>query len=177
MTKEGAAIRRAAAGDAAALAVFAERVFRDAFGADNRPLDLEAYVASAFSEAIQRGEIEDPRLESWLLLAGDRLAGYAQLWEGPAPPAVPAGPVIELRRFYVDRPWQGRGLAARLMTHVFEAALRRGAGAVWLGVGERNARAIAFYRKCGFADVGSQTFELGSDRQQDRVMWRRVRDE
>jgi ribosomal protein S18 acetylase RimI-like enzyme len=63
------------------------------------------------------------------------------------------------------------------MTHVFEAALRRGAGAVWLGVWERNARAIAFYRKCGFADVGSQTFELGSDRQQDRVMWRRVRDE
>ena len=41
---------------------------------------------------------------------------------------------------------------------------------VWLGVWEENARAIAFYRKCGFVDVGSIDFFVGSDRQTDRVL-------
>jgi len=43
---------------------------------------------------------------------------------------------------------------------------------MWLGVWERNLRAIAFYAKCGFIDVGSHVFELGSDLQTDRIMWR-----
>jgi ribosomal protein S18 acetylase RimI-like enzyme len=47
---------------------------------------------------------------------------------------------------------------------------------IWLGVWERNARAIAFYRRWGFADVGSQSFQLGGDLQSDRVMARRVAD-
>jgi ribosomal protein S18 acetylase RimI-like enzyme len=49
-------------------------------------------------------------------------------------------------------------------------ATRRRARTLWLGVWERNSRGIAFYHKCGFADVGGQTFVLGSDRQDDRVM-------
>ena len=41
---------------------------------------------------------------------------------------------------------------------------------LWLGVWERNPRAQAFYRKSGFADVGSQVFLVGTDAQTDRVM-------
>lgn len=47
---------------------------------------------------------------------------------------------------------------------------RRGAPTLWLGVWERNAREIAFYAKCGFEDVGSHTFMIGTDAQVDRVM-------
>jgi diamine N-acetyltransferase len=43
---------------------------------------------------------------------------------------------------------------------------------VWLAVWERNLRAQAFYRKCGFEDCGAQDFMLGRDRQIDRVMVR-----
>ncbi|NUO82171.1 hypothetical protein HUU05_19035 [candidate division KSB1 bacterium] len=45
---------------------------------------------------------------------------------------------------------------------------------MWLGVWERNAAAIAFYRKAGFVEVGTQTFQLGEDRQRDFLMARRV---
>jgi hypothetical protein len=37
-------------------------------------------------------------------------------------------------------------------------------------VWERNPRAIAFYVKCGFVDVGSKAFYVGSDCQTDRVL-------
>ena len=56
------------------------------------------------------------------------------------------------------------------MKGVLDTASSLGATRVWLGVWEKNARAIAFYAKCGFRDVGSQPFLLGSDLQTDRVM-------
>ena len=41
---------------------------------------------------------------------------------------------------------------------------------MWLGVWERNPRAIAFYLKAGFVQVGSHVFMVGSDRQTDWVL-------
>ena len=84
---------------------------------------------------------------------------------------MPPGASIELHRFYLDRAAHGSGLAQRLMQASLAAAARQGAAVVWLGVWERNPRAIRFYERIGFADVGSQTFVVGTDRQTDRVMW------
>jgi ribosomal protein S18 acetylase RimI-like enzyme len=77
---------------------------------------------------------------------------------------------VELGRFYVDGSWHGRGLAPRLMAVVRDAARGLGGRTLWLAVWEHNPRAIAFYGKCGFRDVGAQTFVLGADLQTDRVM-------
>ena len=41
---------------------------------------------------------------------------------------------------------------------------------IWLGVWERNLRAIGFYEKAGFVDVGSTVYMVGPDRQVDRVL-------
>jgi uncharacterized protein YjhX (UPF0386 family) len=41
-----------------------------------------------------------------------------------------------------------------------------------LGVWNRNVRAITFYRRSGFKDVGTHEFKLGSDPQIDQVMER-----
>jgi diamine N-acetyltransferase len=41
---------------------------------------------------------------------------------------------------------------------------------LWLGVWERNPRAIAFYAKSGFSEVGIHDFLVGTDRQTDRVL-------
>ena len=60
------------------------------------------------------------------------------------------------------------------MDEVERAARHLGGIAIWLGVWERNPRAIAFYEKCGFRDVGSQLFIVGSDPQTDRVMVRSI---
>ena len=51
-------------------------------------------------------------------------------------------------------------------------ARQLGADALWLGVWERNPRAIAFYGKVGFVDVGSHLFVVGADAQTDRIMVR-----
>ncbi len=58
------------------------------------------------------------------------------------------------------------------MAAVADAARVSGARTLWLGVWEHNPRAIAFYRKCGFEDVGTQVFVLGADHQRDLVLAR-----
>jgi ribosomal protein S18 acetylase RimI-like enzyme len=45
---------------------------------------------------------------------------------------------------------------------------------LWLGVWERNPRAISFYKKWGFVEEGDHTFALGGDPQRDIVMVRAV---
>jgi ribosomal protein S18 acetylase RimI-like enzyme len=161
-------IRRATPADAAPLARVAERIFRETFGPDNRAEDIEAYVARAYGEEPQRRELEDPAGIALLVEDGGALIAFAQL---RLTPDSPHGE-IEITRFYVDHSQHGRGVAQALMAVVAETATALQATKVWLGVWERNARAIAFYVKCGFVDAGSQPFLLGSDLQTDRVMVR-----
>jgi ribosomal protein S18 acetylase RimI-like enzyme len=156
--------------DAAVLAAFGERSFRDAFAAENRPADLELYLAHAYGERQQAAELANPMVTTLVVEAGGRLAGFAQLRRGDPPPGVALAESIELWRFYVAQQWHGRGVAQALLAAVIAAARAQGANTLWLGVWERNERAQAFYRKSGFRDVGVQVFVLGTDKQNDRVM-------
>ena len=176
-------VRPATPDDAERLSAFARRVFDETFRDDNAPADMAAYLDSAFTPARQAAELRAP--EATILLAeavaeprdggAPVLAGYAHLVFGGAAPADVAGPApAELKRFYVDRPFHGGGVATLLMDATIDAAVARGARTLWLGVWERNARAIAFYARRGFADVGAQRFALGGDVQTDRVMARAI---
>lgn len=167
-----AQIRRATAADAEALAEFGARTFFETFAVDNTPEDMRLHLESAWRPELQRGEILDGSMDTLLACAGEDLAGFAQLRAGNAPACIATRQPVELLRFYVDKPWQGRGLAAALMQAVEKQARARGARELWLGVFERNERAQAFYRKCGFRKVGTQIFVVGTDPQTDHVMLR-----
>ncbi len=173
-------LRRAEVADAAALAAFAARLFRETYGpaADpalsggSRPEDVEAYVAPHFAPALQAAELADPALTTLVAEAADgAFAAYAQL-RAPSPhPAAPPG-AAEVARFYVDWPWQGRGVAGALMAALVDAARAAGARALWLAVLQRNARAVGFYRREGFRVAGTGTFRMGAEVQHDWIMVR-----
>jgi ribosomal protein S18 acetylase RimI-like enzyme len=165
-------VRQATPDDAPAVAAFAERTFVETFGPDNTPEDLATHVAKAFGNTQQTRELNDLQMITLLGESGRTLVAFAQLRRGEPPACVRGPDPIELLRFYVDRPWQGRGIAQSLMRAVEDTARQAGARTLWLGVWERNPRAIAFYAKCGFTDIGQQEFIVGSDRQTDRVMAR-----
>lgn len=166
-------IRVATPADAIVLSEFAARTFIDTFAADNSPDDTAAYVAATFTPELQAAELAD-RNAVVLVAAdasgGDALIAYAHVGDGGMPRDVTGQPAVELKRFYVASEWHGRGIAQQLMQHVFTVAVQRGARTLWLGVWERNARAIAFYEKCGFERVGEQPFRLGNDVQTDWIM-------
>lgn len=152
--------------------MFAERTFRDAYAGLNDPADTELHCRASFGEAIQAAEIARPDMVTLLYEQDGSLAAYAQLRWGAAPGCVVAGTPGEIRRLYVARDRHGTGVARDLMQSCLEEMSRRGSDVAWLGVWERNPRAIAFYRKCGFEAVGGQLYPLGSDLQRDVVMAR-----
>lgn len=163
-------IRRAGPSDAASLAAIAERTFRETFAADNSAENIDLHCTRKFGAEIQRAEIADPQLVTLLAEAAGELVGFAQLRPAQAAACVKSARPAELHRIYVVSQWHGRGVANDLMRAVYAAAARAGSDCIWLGVWERNPRAIAFYRKCGFSVVGDHPFDLGQDRQRDLIL-------
>lgn len=167
-------LRRAGTDDAGALAALAERTFRDTFTATNTAENMALHCASAYGEALQRAELQDPRMTTLVCERAGELIGYAQLHWGPAPPCVAGARPAEIQRLYVAAAWHGKGIAQELMAESLRLAEAGGADQVWLGVWEHNPRAVAFYRKFGFAEVGDHVFPVGNDPQRDLVMARPI---
>jgi GNAT superfamily N-acetyltransferase len=127
-------------------------------------------LATAYGREQQTRELTDPAIHTLVAEHVGSLIAFAQLRSGDAPACVIGSDPIELWRFYVAAEWQGRGLAQALMSQVIETARGAGAATLWLGVWERNPRAIAFYRKAGYVDVGAHVFVVGTDPQTDRIL-------
>jgi ribosomal protein S18 acetylase RimI-like enzyme len=165
-------IRQAEDSDAPALAVLAEKAFRDAFAALNTIADMQMHCAQSYGQALQLAEIRDPSRETFVVESDGSLAAYAQLRLDAKSPRVTGDRQMEIQRFYVDAKYHGAGIAHQLMGHIVARAGAAGDSALWLGVWERNPKAIAFYRKWGFDVVGEHIFNLGNDPQRDLVMRR-----
>ena len=168
-------IRPAQLRDARFLAELADRTFRDTFAHANRAEDIALHCHDNYRESIQAAEIADPDRVTLVCDGRDSLIAFGQLRWGSAPPCVVATRPAEIQRLYVDTSWQGKGVAPALMTSLLDAADTGGADVVWLGVWERNARAIAFYAKSGFSAVGDHVFVVGKAPQCDLILARRLR--
>jgi GNAT superfamily N-acetyltransferase len=88
------------------------------------------------------------------------------------PECVTGAAPLQIRRFYVDQAWKGKGVAQQLMAAVDVEARRRGRETIWLLAWYRNFRAHAFYRKCGFVQVGMAPYLFGNTMEQDVAMAR-----
>lgn len=158
------------------LAQLAERTFRDAFAKDSSPEDMDAYVRDSLSLSRIRSELADEA--STFLMAfrpgSDAPLGYSKLRAGKTNPSVTGPDPIKLERLYVDQSAIGSGVGATLMRASLNTAQLAGYRTLWLGVWERNQRAIAFYERWEFETVGNHVFVVGSEHQTDLVMARPV---
>lgn len=167
-------IRKADLNDAMQLSLLAEETFRATFGAVNTAEHMKLHCESSYSEEIQATEISNPEMVTLLCLDNGSLIGFAQLKWGKVPSCVTAKHPGEIQRLYVANNWHGKGVAQDLMAACIEQIKQRGSDAIWLGVWEQNPRAISFYKKLGFVEVGDHVFPLGGDPQRDIVMVRPV---
>jgi ribosomal protein S18 acetylase RimI-like enzyme len=167
-------IRRAEEDDALALSVLAEATFRAAFAESNSAANMQLHCTASYGQALQLAEIRESNRETWVAELDGRLVAYVQL-RLDAPSPVPSGErSVEIQRFYVDASRHGSGLAHQLMAHVLARADAGEHTVIWLGVWERNTRALAFYRKWEFEVVGEHIFKVGDDPQRDLLMRRNV---
>ncbi len=89
------------------------------------------------------------------ILVGNELLGFAAY--GP----VRGNEEMKLHKLYVHPAWQRHGLGSRLLQHVEQTARRRGFRTLILAVNKANHKAVAAYRKNGFAVRESVVTDIG----------------
>ena len=168
-------IRFATAADPALLAELGAQTFSDTFAAQNTAENMAAYLAASFSVQKQAAELVHPNSLFLIAETAGEAVGYARLKEDAPPSVISGSHPIEIGRFYSRKERVGRGVGPALMQACLLEAQHRGCDTIWLDVWEENPRAIAFYRKWGFVEAGTQIFPLGEDLQHDLLMQRPVK--
>lgn len=167
-------IRIATLSDADVLTELSATTMYEAFGPPHNPAELVAeYVASAITLPIIQQELADPKSTFFLVEADNGTpVGYAKMRRHTPPRSMPephrsVRNAVEIQRIYLRQDQVGQGQGRLLMEHCLNWAGEQGYKAVWLGVWERNERALAFYKKIGFERFGYHYFQFGSERQRD----------
>jgi GNAT superfamily N-acetyltransferase len=165
-------IRPAVLEDAEILADLGARTFRETFEEHCSPQDLDAFLANTYSEPRQRVELADPSRPAVVLEVDGVPSGFAQLRLGHREPCIRQARPVELQRIYVLRAHHGGGHGAALMQAALDMASAWSADLIWLGVWENNHKALAFYARFGFHEVGDHLFKLGRRTDRDLILAR-----
>ena len=81
---------------------------------------------------------------------------------------------LEVARLYAVTSQIGKGVGSQLMQACLQIAKEKNKEWLWLGVWEKNQRAIDFYTKWGFEKFDETDFLLGDDMQRDWLMKKKV---
>jgi ribosomal protein S18 acetylase RimI-like enzyme len=159
---EVVSLRRAGVEDAAALGVIGTATFAEAYawalpGADIVDFCVKNHTTEAYAYYLAKA---DTRIT--LAVTGqDAPVGYAMVC-APDMPGMDLLPGdTELKRIYLLSHYRPGGNGQRLMDAALAEARAMGAHRMLLGTNAGNARAIAFYKRNGFEQVGTRTFVVG----------------
>jgi len=156
--------------EAARLAQVLRELFVAAYRHCSTPQNVAAFLDATYGEAQQGAELAEPTIETVAIEDGADWLGVAQLRFGrTAPDGVRFARGAELGRIYLAPTAQGRGLGVRLLRELERRARARGCDGLWLNAWQEAPQALAFYRREGFAIVGTTQFVVGDDAKDD---WR-----
>lgn len=162
-------IRPAGPADADALALVGQATFLESYAGQVDGQAIIAHCATQHSAQTYRDYFAKGA-RAWLveLAPGAAPIGYALT----CPPELEQAQNgdVELKRIYVLSRFHGSGIAAALMDAVVAASA--GAQRLLLGVKNDNHRALAYYAKHHFAEIGTRRFTVGNKTYDDFVLAR-----
>ena len=170
-------LRYATQEDAKLIAKLSQQTFYDTFAAVNTAADMTKFLGEQFTLGRLMLEVGAPE-NTFLLVYGDaEVAGYLKLREGKKLKELEGVKTMEIARLYVVKEFIGQGIGKLLMQTAIDIALEKQSEVIWLGVWEKNHRAINFYHSWGFKKFGECDFLLGDDVQRDWLMKKELKEE
>ncbi len=146
------------------------KTYSDTFGHMNTHSNMKAYLEQAYNINKLREELSNSNSTFYFLYTNEKLSGYLKLNEYKAQTDIYDPQCLEIERIYVTKEFQGKGLGSFLIKKAIDIANIRKKSYVWLGVWERNHKAILFYKKKGFYVIGKHSFFMGEEEQTDFIM-------
>lgn len=167
-------IRIATSKDARCIAELSRKTFYDTFADSNTEQDMAKFMNEQFSMDQLMEEVIKGEDIFYLAEEGEKAVGYIKLRSGDRYPEFGNEPTLEIARIYVDKSALGKGVGKLLMDQCIAVAESLQKKIIWLGVWEKNERAIKFYAKAGFSKFGEHDFVLGNDVQTDWLMLKKL---
>ncbi|WP_299896972.1 GNAT family N-acetyltransferase [uncultured Aquimarina sp.] len=147
--------------------------FYQSFGPPlNTEENIQKYLNQHFTLPKITQEILRPESYFYFIKHQKDIVGYIKLNFGTAQTETITGNSLEIERIYLVQAHQGKGIGLNILNWIITFAEKYTVDFVWLGVWDRNIRAIKFYKRNGFIKFGEHPFLLGNDLQTDHLMKR-----
>lgn len=163
-------IKKISINDIHQLQKIGRQTFYETFSAANTEANMTKYLNEGFSVEKLSAELNDNNTELYFATLGNEVIGYIKLNFGQSQTELKDDKAVEIERIYVLKEYHGKKVGQLLYQKAMEIARQANAGYVWLGVWEKNQRAIHFYKKNGFVEFDKHIFKLGDDEQTDIMM-------
>jgi diamine N-acetyltransferase len=163
-------IRIATAADTERISNIAIQTFVETYSWYNSPENMRSYTGLHFSTEQTRLELDESTTCFFLAFESEIPVGYAKMRVLECPEEIKDKKHIEVERIYVLKKYQNRNIGYALMNQCINHARTHAFEILWLGVWEKNQRAIDFYIRMGFTPFGTHIFQLGNDPQCDYLM-------
>lgn len=163
-------VRIATPSDAMMIAEMSRRTFYHSFAANNTREDMDKFMNEQFTMEGLIAEVGAPGNIFIIADYNEQAAGYARLRENNNPPELEGMDTIEIARIYAEKEMIGKGIGKALMEKAIAIAREQKKRLIWLGVWEKNFRAIEFYKSWGFKKFSDHPFVVGNDVQTDWLM-------
>jgi diamine N-acetyltransferase len=144
--------------------------FNETFKHLNSPENMKAYLEKAFNSKQLEMELSNSFSEFFFIYYKEELAGYLKINWNDAQSEQMGDESLEIERIYIRHNYQRKGLGKYLINKAREIATMENKKMIWLGVWEKNEKAIDFYEKEGFVRTGAHSFYMGDEEQIDLIM-------
>ncbi len=178
MTPDGSnaiTFRPARCDDALCLGVLSTQVFLDTYATQGIRPAIAREVLALHSVAAYEALLADAGVTILVAECAGHLVGLSQVGNGVGHQQLPSAAASELKRLYVQERFAGRGVGRDLLRHAEKSAAALGADLLWLQAWDGNTRALQFYPRCGYEDLGGTVYTIEGEDFPNRLFGKRVR--
>jgi GNAT superfamily N-acetyltransferase len=152
------------------LVTISRETFWNAFSQDNSVDNMQLYLNEQLTHEQLLAELKHKNMQFYFLESNDQILGYLKTIVHYESRYNISSPSLEIERLYVVQAEQGHGYGSRLFEFAIQKAQDNECKHLWLGVWERNYKAIDFYKSKGMHRITHHIFQLGKDLQTDWIM-------
>jgi len=163
-------IRAISISDLAQLQKIGKTTFAETFTEHNTKEDLDKYLEESFSNEKLSSELNNPHSSFYFAEIENNVVGYLKINFGASQTELKDNEALEIERIYVLQAFHGKKIGQALYEKAVQIANEKKVQYLWLGVWEKNNKAIQFYKKNGFVQFDTHIFKLGNDEQTDIMM-------
>jgi GNAT superfamily N-acetyltransferase len=167
--------RPATSADALCLGVLSTQVFLDTYCTQGIRPELAREALANHSVARYEGLLADAGKTILVAECAGHLVAFSVVDNGNGHIGLSAAAPAKLDHLYVQEPFTGRGVGRDLLRLAEKAAAARDADALWLTTWVGNARALQFYPRCGYEDLGETMYTFEGESYANRLFAKRVR--